>query len=83
MTAGSPAGAPSPVRALAPGRYRAGDSNAAAFWKERWRGLSRMPGNWPVRFLGEETVATPSPYPTGCISKQLPVMLILLRAGSG
>jgi hypothetical protein len=23
-----------------------------------------MLGNWPVRFLGEGAVATPSPYPT-------------------
>ena len=28
------------------------------------RGLSRVPGNWPARFLGEGAAATPLPYPT-------------------
>jgi len=29
-----------------------------------WNGLSRMKGNFHVRFLGEGAAATPFPYPT-------------------
>ena len=36
----------------------------AAFFHDRLEGLSRMRGNSHVRFLGEERMATSSPYPT-------------------
>src|SRR5687768_11862580 len=54
-------------RALAPNQYREGGSSAAASGNGRWRGLSRMPGNWPVRFLGGRGEATPLAYPTASL----------------
>src|SRR3954454_917130 len=38
---------PRASRVLAPSQYREGGSRAAASGNGRWRGLSRMPGNWP------------------------------------
>jgi hypothetical protein len=35
-------------------------------------GLSRMMGNYQVRFLGEEAAATPPPYPTGLVTTLCP-----------
>src|SRR3954469_18919083 len=50
---------------LPPADPQPGDRGGkAASCKGRLRGLSRMNGNIPVRFLGEGVTATSPPYPT-------------------
>src|SRR3954466_1862086 len=54
---------------LPPADPQPGDRGGkAASCKGRLRGLSRMNGNIPVRFLGEGVTATSPPYPTPRVS---------------